>query len=58
MKNKITRTVENGHFSPGRLAAIKGSGFVNSSSRDQWEIRERFYIEIRQTDVVQKEYNV
>jgi hypothetical protein len=34
-------TLENGDFYPGRMAVIKGSAFINSSSRDQFEIGER-----------------
>jgi hypothetical protein len=37
------------------VAFVKGSAFVNS--RDS-EISPRFFMEIRQTDVVQKELNV
>jgi hypothetical protein len=38
------------------VAVIKGSEFVNS--KVVVEISERFFREIRQTDVVQKEFNV
>jgi hypothetical protein len=54
-------TAERGVFSASRLADIKGVEIQNS--RDQRPDRdsdnsERFLIEIRQTDVVKKEFNV
>jgi hypothetical protein len=42
----------------GSLAVIKGNSFVNSRDSDQSEISERFFVEIHQTDVVQKEFHV
>jgi hypothetical protein len=51
MTTKKSRgTVRRGDFYPGRLAVIQVNGFVNSSSRNQSEIR--------QTDVVKEEFNV
>jgi hypothetical protein len=54
-------TIRHGDLYPGSLADIKGSAFVNSRSRGQSEIQAAvrdFSGGIRQTDVVQKEFNV
>jgi hypothetical protein len=57
-----TEELFNSDFYPGLVAVIKSSGFVNSSSIDYSDISERlvrdFFIEILQTGVVQKEFNV
>jgi hypothetical protein len=49
--------LEGGVLYSGRVAAIKGSAFVNSRDSDS-ERSQRFFLEIRQTDVVQKEFSV
>jgi hypothetical protein len=49
---------DNGDLYSGHVADIKGSSFMNSRDSDQSEISQRLFIEIHQTDVVQKEFNV
>jgi hypothetical protein len=54
-------TVRIGYSCPGRLVVRKGSALVNSSIIDEPEIQAAVRIssgDIRQTDVVQKEFNV
>jgi hypothetical protein len=48
MKNR-NGTLGGSDFYSGRVEVIKGSGFVNWSSR---ETSERFFIEIRPADIV------
>jgi hypothetical protein len=48
-------TVRHGDFYPGPVAVIKGSAFVNLRVVEK---SPRFFTEISQTDVVQKEFNM
>jgi hypothetical protein len=54
-------TATHGEFYPDRVEVIKGSGLINLSSRDQSEIQAAvryLFIQINQTDVVEKDFNV
>jgi hypothetical protein len=57
MKNR-NGTLGGSDFYSGRVKVTKSGGFVNWRSRDQPEISEKFFIEVRQTNVVKKEFNV
>jgi hypothetical protein len=48
-------TVRHGDVYPGRTAVIKSNAFVNSRAE---EMSQRFFVGIRQTDVVKKVFNL